>query len=595
MIGAVAIQGHGFTEDALAHALEALAAAGAWHVAAIGAGKALLGWISPRALDDESAIPIAAVVGLGAWGLVGLALAAIGAMNGPGIAIAAALLSSGWLLRPRVRLPTIPAWFAVVLAAAMVPGLVHALAPATDIDEIYYQLAIPRFVLEHGTLVGGFLHPDGSRPLTLHLPFAMLLWTGGEGAVKAYALGLAAWLLVAVFVQARESGGSRQALVATFLLLGSWSFSAELGLASSNLATALACLLALRAALRSDARLLAVLAGIALSIKYTAVGVVAGAFLVAPLALRSRVLAALGAIAIVAPWWIRNAIEGLHPLFPFLGWAELPGFRFQYLEKYGQGRDLVSLLMLPWNAIMSASPERIQFLGRLHPAFLPLVPIGLVLSIRGPLRRTALAALVATALWAIGPQWIRYLLPALPLLAWIGGTAAGLHPIADLTILALLVVGAPASLAPLAKARTDELDVVLGAETRDEFLARNVSDWPAIAWANEHLPSEARVALVFDWSAFLLERDSVLASVEDHTPLRYYVLTHGDRTLADLRDQGVTHVIVRRVHFLRSKYTFVDADTFARDFEGPGATIDRLLLQEGELLFEDGGTRVYAL
>jgi hypothetical protein len=322
---------------------------------------------------------------------------------------------------------------------------------------------------------------------------------------------------------------------------------------------------------------------------------VAGAFLVAPLALRSRALAALGAIAIVSPWWIRNAVEGLHPLFPFLGWTDLSGFRFQYLEKYGQGRDVVSLLRLPWNAIMSASPERIQFLGRLHPAFLALVPVGLLLAIRGPLRRVAVAALVATALWAIGPQWIRYLLPALPLLAWIGGSAAGLHPIADLAIAALLVVGAPASLAPLAKARTDELDVALGTETRDAFLARKVPDWPAIAWANDHLPPDARVALLFDWSAFLLERDSVLASVEDHTPLRYYVLTHGDRSLADLRAQGITHAIVGRVHFLRSSYSFVDADTFARDFEGPPATIDRLLLQEGELLFEDGGTRVYAL
>src|SRR4029450_1091019 len=98
---------------------------------------------------------------------------------------------------------------------------------------------------------------------------------------------------------------------------------------------------------------------------------------------------------------------------------------------------------LPWNAIMSASPERIQFLGRLHPAFLALVPIGLALSIRGPLRRVALAALVATAVWAIGPQWIRYLLPALPLLAWIGGAAAGVHPIADVAVARILLGGGP--------------------------------------------------------------------------------------------------------------------------------------------------------
>jgi hypothetical protein len=136
---------------------------------------------------------------------------------------------------------------------------------------------------------------------------------------------------------------------------------------------------------------------------------------------------------------------------------------------------------------------------------------------------------------------------------------------------------------------------VLGAESREEMLARKVPDWPAIAWANDHLPPDARVALFFDWSTFLLERDSVLASVEDHTPLRYYVLTHGERTLADLRERGITHAVVGRVHFLRSTYSFVDDETFARDFEGPEATVDRLLLQEAELLFENGGTRVYAL
>jgi hypothetical protein len=181
------------------------------------------------------------------------------------------------------------------------------------------------------------------------------------------------------------------------------------------------------------------------------------------------------------------------------------------------------------------------------------------------------------------------------LLAWIGGAAAGTHLLADLAIAALLVLGAPSSVVPLAKARIDEVDVVLGAESREQFLARKVSDWPAIAWANDHLPPDARVALVFDWSAFLLERDSVLASVEDHTPLRYYVLTHGEAALSDLRAQGVTHAIVGRVHFLRSTYSFVDDESFARDFEGPEETVDRLLLQEAELLFEDGGTRVYAL
>jgi hypothetical protein len=595
MIAALAVEAHGFTPAAYAHAATAITAAGAWHVAAIGGGLAFLGWVAPGALDDELAIPCAALVGLGLWGLCGLVLGALGVFGAPGIALTAALLASGWLRRPRVRLPSLPAWFVVILAVALVPGLVRAMAPPTDIDEVYYHLAIPRLVLEQGSLVGGFFHPDGSRPLTLHLPFAMLLWTAGDSAVRLYTLGLGALLLVAVFGVARETGGLRAGLLAVLLLVGSWSFATELGLASSNLATALACLLAIRAALRSDARLLSLIAGIALSLKYTAAGVIAGAFLVAPIGIRARVLAGLGALAIVAPWWLRNVTEGLNPFFPFLGWSGLQGFQFQYLEKYGQGRDLLSLLRLPWNVIMSATPDRIQFLGQLHPAFLALVPVGLLLAIRGPTRRVAVASLVALALWAIGPQWIRYLLPALPLLAWIASSTAARHGLADLAIAVLLVVGAPSNLVRIAKNTTDALDVALGTESRDAFLNRKIPDWSAIAWANEHLPPDARVALMFEWSAYLVERDSVLASVEDHTPLRHYVLTHGDDTLSELRAAGVTHAIVGRVNFLRSTYSFLDPDTFARDFEGPEHTVDRLLLGQAELLFQDGGARVYAL
>jgi hypothetical protein len=593
--GAVVAGHHGFTPPALAHAVSAVVAALAWHVAAMGAGVAILARVAPRALDDEVALAFAAIVGLGAWGLAGLALGALGLLAGPGIALTAALLSAGWLGRAPVRLPALPAWLLVVLLVSLVPGLVRALAPPTDVDELYYHLAIPRLVLERGELVGGFLHPDGSRPLALHLPFAMLLWTAGDSAVRVYALGLAAVLLGTVFTLARETAGPRGALVAVLLLVGSWSFANELGLASSNLATALACLLALRAALRADARLLAVAAGVALSLKYTAAGVVAGALLVAPIGLRARSLAGLGAVAIVAPWWIRNAVEGLHPLFPFLGWSSLEGFRFQYLDKYGQGRDLVSLVELPWHLIMSASPERIAFLGRLHPGFLALAPVGLFLSVRGPMRRVAIATVVALALWAMGPQWIRYLLPALPLVAWIAGSTAGASRVSDLAIAGLLLVGVPANVAPFARERTEELEVVLGSERREHFLAREVADWPAIAWANEHVPEDARVVLLFEWAAYLVERDTVLASVEDHTPLRHYVRTHGYHTLEDLRATGATYAIVGRVGFLRSTYAFLDDETFARDFQEPLRMLEEMLLAEGELVFQDGGTRVYAL
>ena len=86
----------------------------------------------------------------------------------------------------------------------------------------------------------------------------------------------------------------------------------------------------------------------------------------------SGVWSVLGAAGLLLPWWMRNVVEGLHPLFPYAGW---PGdLTFQYLERYGAGRTAMDFLMLPWNAIMTAEVDSYRFMGQLHPLFLgPLI------------------------------------------------------------------------------------------------------------------------------------------------------------------------------------------------------------------------------
>lgn len=594
--------------DAAAATAVALLSAGLWSVAALGAGAALLARLEPELLEDSRGALHAGVAGLLIWGTGGLVLAGAGLLGAPGLVGLWALMMLGWGTRPPLRLPRPGPVVIGVGAVALLGGLLDALSPAVDTDELYYQLALPIELLRAEGLVGGMMRPDGNRPLILHLPYAAVLAFGGERGPKLLHLGLSAAVLGATLGLGRRWLGRGAGEIAALLLLGSWSFTQETGLVSNNLPTALAVLAALDAGLSGRRRALGLAAGLALSLKYTAAGALAGVFLVAALPWSQRLRAGLLALALVSPWWARNVIEGLHPLFPFAGWPALPDaeLRFQYLEKYGAGRDALSMLLLPWNAVMGAEIGSFRFLGRLNPAFLALLPLALVSvlgsagQVAGAPRKVAGVALVGAAFWATGPHWIRHLLPVLPVIALslAAALAEGAPFGARAPRLALLVaglMGLPANLGPLLTRAADRLKVATGQENREEFLARTLESWPAVAWCNQHLPPDARLALLFDWDNALIERDTLLGSVEDHVPIRYLLLQEGEHSLDALIRAGATHALVTRVNFLRKLYPFLDQSSFEAEFDAPEALLDRLLLRQGTLVFQHGRSRVYRL
>ncbi len=581
----------------------ALLAVLAWALAALGAGAALISRLDPELLEDERGLLHAGLAGLLLCGLGGLVLAGVGQLHRPGLGLLWILLMAGWLWRPRLARPRPEGLALAIGALALLPGLLDALAPPIDTDELYYQLALPVEMLRQEGLVGGLLRPDGNRPLVLHLPYAAVLAFGGERAPGLLHLGLSAGLLGATLSLGRRWLGRGAGEAAALMLIGSWSFLQETGLVSNNLPTALAVLAALDAGLRGRARGLALATGLGLSLKYTAAGPLAGVFLVSALPWSARIGAGVGALALVSPWWLRNALEGLHPLFPFAGWPALPSadFRFQYLEKYGLGRDLRGMLTLPWNAVMRAEIGTFRFLGRLNPVFLALLPLALWGARRaGAPRKLLVVATLGALGWAAGPHWIRHLLPTLPVLALALGAALteGSPFGARLPRAALLaagLLGLPANLGPLLTRAADNLGAATGTETRESYLARNLESWPAVAWCEAHLPPDARVALLFDWSNALLTRDTTLGSVEDHVPTRWLLLRYGDASLDQLREAGVTHLLVGRVNFLRKLYPFLSDEAFRAEFEAPEAQLDDLLLRRAVLVHQAGRTRVFRL
>ena len=134
-----------------------------------------------------------------------------------------------------------------------------------------------------------------------------------------------------------------------------------------------------------------------------------------------------------------------------------------------------------------------------------------------------------------------------------------------------------------------------GKDDVGELLERRVHDYGAINWANNHLQSDAKIALLFNWSGYLLERERLLGSVEDHVPSRHLLFTHGGTTLAYLRGLGVTHVLSTKRRFLKKSYPFLSESQFEAQFVAPTRQLEDLLLLDAELLFQEGRTRVHRI
>jgi len=593
--------------DAVLRALRGALGAAAVAAAATGLGAALLG-------RDGEPVGAAAALALGgaALGTVLLLPAALG-LGHPVVFVAAVLAAAGgWLLRPTVRWPELPAAAWIAGLALLAPGLLDALAPPVDTDEVYYHMALPAMLLREGVLPGGTWLPDGSRPLVTHLLDAAALVLGGEPGPK-----LLHWLGAAALVAAvRDIGerrlGPRAGDAAALLLLGSYTVLRTIGLANNDLPSALLVVLALDACLAGRRWQLAAFAGAALATKYTAAGPVVGIYLLWWWRARSEPMGAVpgmalmtgAALAWVAPWWLRNVAGGLHPLYPFAGWAEMPGFVFMYPEKYGMGRGVDDLLLLPWRVIVDAAPDDYRFLGRLSPAALVCLPGALWCLLgragRGDAPRAAgivFVAAVSVVAWAAGVHALRLGLPAAGVLALAG--AAGWQALAGwgrVAALAVWFVGLPANLGPWLGDVAERAPAALGWEARDALLSRQVRDWAAVSWVNEHAPADARVALLFSWPRYHLARPLLLGSVEDHVPSRYLLLSRGDDALAALRERGVTHVLAHRRPFIRGTYGgFMDEVDYDARFAAPVEAMEALLLAEGTLVFEQGRVGVWRL
>ncbi|HQZ96451.1 MAG TPA: glycosyltransferase family 39 protein [Pyrinomonadaceae bacterium] len=459
----------------------------------------------------------------------------------------------------------------------------------------------------------------------MHAVWAMLLGNfvstrAGEAAAGATTFLFFPLLLGAVFGWARELSVSRSwSLVATLMVA---AIPTAFHVASSgyiDLALALYITLACYSLTRwwktlstSSMVLVGLFLGGALAVKLTAVFVFAAFALVVLLRARdaknpvaiapgsdpegvatasasSGKIVALGfgalvlAGAIASPWYLRNWAATGSPVFPFYmsvwkgtanGWDVERSNLFQGMNSQYGGADInkTNYLMSPFRVSLAAQPENPELYdGVLGAAFL----IGLPLLIWAFWKKKladefAIAAGVAAIVylfWLFSSPQLRYLLPIAPLLAVaiVGAIEsvledAGSRAAAKYSLLAASVVAIFTSAAWFCQKAP--LRVVLGGETRDQYLTRNLDYYPYYQTINSEADADAKVWLInMRRDTYYIDRPVVSDYLFEDWTLRKMVWE--SRNTAELKAKaaamGVKYILARHDFlFDLDKSTLVD-------------------------------------
>ena len=608
--------GEGF-RDSVAGCLIAVAILVSW----FGLGSFLSGYIHTERSERHShVLEIAMNIALGAalWSLVWFFLGLFGLYK-PAAAIAATIVGLGLAAYGLKRIGEIRAesgapekasgtdyLLLVLIAAPVVLSLIGALAPPTAKDTLLYHFALPKAFVAQGS--NAFVEGNIASYLALggemHNVWAMLLGDllgpraaeAGAGAVNWLFFPL---LLAAVFGWARELDSSRRFSLIAVLMVAAIPTAYHVAASSYvDLELALYITLAIYAVSRwwkSQENgwliLMAIFLGAALSIKLTTVFVLAAFALVVAFRARNasdsgRVLTfgmatILLALVVASPWYLRTWKATGSPVFPFYmsiwkgqapGWDVERSNLFQGMNSLygGENKTAFDYLIAPWNLSVKAQPELDQYFdGVLGVAFLAGLPILIwalwKLEMPVEIKIGAAAAAIMFLFWLFSSQQLRYLLPIVPVLAIaIAISAQRLFDRESMgSQVALTAASAAAILVSFAWfLQTAPLRVVLGGETREAYLARNLDYYPYYQYLNSETPADAKVWLIdLRRDTYNLDRPAISDYLFEDWTLKNMVWDA--RSTADLKAKaaslGVQYILTRHdVLFDYDHTTLVD-------------------------------------
>jgi len=533
-------------------------------------------------------------VGLGIASALALGLAAAHALRALpfGIAAAVALVLGGRTFVGALGAVRWPrdwtAWGLVgVCAIVLLAEAPTWFAPPVGGDQTKYHLAYPRLFAMAGGLVPTPWCFWGSQQWLQNFLFVLAYAVRGENLARCLNAVSGVLAALALATLARRHLGRRLGVVAGalfFTMPMTWSQMTRSG---ADMSVVVYAALAVSAWLDwtkserdADIRRTAIYAGLGGASKMMGLlvpALVGIGILVVLVRRRPPIGRAIGAalvygvvaIAILSPWYVRNAIETGDPLHPFgqavfhgRNWSpEAAAYLDTYYDQYrtreagdrgGKPYRGVEVAWFPWDLTMH--PESFENGKRqgqdVSPFVLAFLPTLVLLGRRGwaafaiAAVGIAYGAIIAVGAWAHP----RYVLPGTALA--LAAAAAGAQALAGRRILPWIVgftvIGNVALTSRMLRPMwPDQVRVAFGRLSPNTFLERYSDRWVFWHEANRAVPETGRVAVLEKIAhPYYIDRPFVLLSYLEQGMVDFRVTNTPDAVLARMRELGASHVAV---------------------------------------------------
>ncbi|MBE9030265.1 DUF1420 family protein [filamentous cyanobacterium LEGE 11480] len=527
---------------------------------------------------------------------------------------------------------------------AMVCAWLTALAPETQYDALWYHLGFARLWLEQGAIVDFPREMNALLPMTWDVLFGVGLSLGAETGAKLLHFVCLPATAIVVYQMTRRFVPLASPWFAVALFVTVPTIFWESTTAYVDLALTMYVALAIYALLRywevpqgQWLWLAGLNIGWAMSIKHLAIPVlglmVVGVILqhwfvvrsmvaqpsVVPMQNRQRLLRRLLCLILLAlclalPWYVRSWLATGNPVFPAMfrlfgappeRWDAIAEITFRnFLDSFGRSRSLGNLLALPWDMTIHAA----RYAGSLGPLFLLLIPALCFYRLTHSIRWLAGFVLLYMIFWAspLSNFQIRFVLIVTPFLAvmaaaataYIGRSFQAASRWGMVAFYAGLGLLLPLNLPPFTAFHEGDrvqwdgwfanviyhlpLPVVVGMETREAYLTRQVSAYAAWQYVNAMVEPSAQILSFVNGNYFHSQRAIWAYYILPMRPAITTQMDQVDEALACLAKHGIHYVIFDRRQLAAEHKAFV-------------LTQPQVIQQHYKLLYEDANVLFYQI
>lgn len=508
-------------------------------------------------------------------------------------------------------------WMLIALIP-MLSSLIGALAPPTQYDSLVYHLAFPKVYLESGKILFVPHNFYFSFPQNMEMLYQSAVSIDSDILANLIHWTFLALISFQVYTFSKRYLNRETGILAALI----WFFTPlvlflstgtyiDLGLAFFVFLSFYNIILFNES--KHDFWLYSAgfFAGTALGIKYTAVIPVLLLMLLTAYESKDSKAGAVNALKYLAvvlllfsPWLLKNILFLNNPIAP---WGtslftnsvitnEAASRYFSHIKAHGLGiYNIIDLLLLPWEL----TAYGFNFGGGfdiLGPVFLLFIPF---LIFRNKMTRIEIIVLFFTIcycfIWLLTGKVMRFLVPVLPFICILA--ALSLSNLSEIKwvkktvyfILALSFIH-NILLFHWVMASIDPYSVVIGKETREQYLTRKVNSFQALNEVINSLPENSKILNWGETRSYYIRRANITPTDFDRHPvIEWLGRSENEKDLETiLKNEEITHILVNSFEIKRLGYEDKLSQKDKNIFE---AFINRSL----KLIYEDQYCRVYKI